>query len=60
MVFPAGPQGEPSIFVLIYQDYMRKQVARLTPRSPELGWDGEVLLETIALEPITRGRRPTG
>lgn len=60
MVFPAGPHGEPSIFVLIYQDYMRKQVARLTPKCPELGWDGDVLLETLALEPIATGRRPHG
>lgn len=45
-------EGEDSIFVSIYRDYMRKQVARLTPTSAELGWEGEVLLETLALEPI--------
>jgi hypothetical protein len=56
-------EEEDSIFVSIYRDYMRKQVARLTPTSPELGWEGEVLLETLALEPIPAlgiGGRPGG
>lgn len=52
MAFPIGPDGEPTIFVQIYHDYLRKQRARLILANPELGWEGEVFMEHLALEPI--------